>query len=53
MKPFTSDEHLKKLDDLTETVVGKAQAHRLWTLVDELRPNRPASDVTALLVPGV
>ena len=52
MKPFTPDEHVKKLDDLTETVVGKAQAHRLWALVDEMRPNLPVGDVTALLVPG-
>lgn len=52
MKPFTPDEHMKKLDDLTETVVGKAQADRLWALVDEMRPDRQASDLTALLVPG-
>ena len=52
MKPFTPDEHMKKLDDLTETVIGKAQADRLWALVDEMRPDRSASEVTALLVSG-
>jgi 2-methylcitrate dehydratase PrpD len=52
MKPFTPTEQMKKLDDLTETVIGKSQADRLWTLIDEMRPNRPVSDVTALLVPG-
>lgn len=52
MKPFTHEEQLKKLDDLTETVIGKEQAHRLWALVDEMKPDRPVGDVTALLIPG-
>lgn len=52
MKPFTPEEHMKKLDDLTETVVGREQAHRLWALVDEMRPDRAVSDLTALLLPG-
>ena len=52
MKPFTPAEHMMKLDDLTETVIGKSQADRLWTLIDEMRPSLPVSDVTALLVPG-
>lgn len=52
MKPFTREEHMKKLDDLTETVIGKEQAHRLWALVDELRPDCAVSDITKLLVPG-
>ena len=41
-----------KLDDLTEQVIGLDQAHRLWELVDEMRPNRRAAEVMALLVPG-
>ncbi len=52
MKPFTPEEHMKKLDDLTETVIGKEQADRLWALVDEMKPDRPVGEVTALLVPG-
>lgn len=52
MKPFTPEEHLNKLDDLTGTVIGKAQADRLWALVDEMRPDRPVGEMTALLVPG-
>lgn len=52
MKPFTPEQHMNKLDDLTETVIGKQQADRLWALVDELRPDRKVSDITALLVPG-
>lgn len=50
MKPFTPEEQMVKLDDLTEEVIGLDQAHRLWALVDEMRPDRPASDVMALLV---
>jgi 2-methylcitrate dehydratase PrpD len=52
MKPFTPEAHLKKLDDLTEQVVGLEQAHRLWALVDAMDLTRPVSDMTALLVPG-
>lgn len=52
MKPFTPDAHLKKLDDLTEQVVGLEQAHRLWALVDAMDPATPVSAFTALLVPG-
>lgn len=52
MKPFAPEAHLKKLDDLTETVVGLDQAHRLWALVDRMDPATPVSDFTSLLVPG-
>ena len=52
MKPFSPDEQMVKLDDLTEQVIGLDQAHRLWELVDEMRPNRRAAEVMALLVPG-
>lgn len=52
MKPFTAEEHLVKLSDLTDGVIGPEQAARLWALVDEMDPSRPAADVTALLVPG-
>ena len=51
MKPFTPEEHMKKLDDLTENVIGKAQADWLWRLVDELKADRPVGDITALLRP--
>ncbi len=52
MKPFTPAEQMVKLDDLTEQVIGLEQAHRLWAMVDEMRPDRQASEVMALLVPG-
>ena len=52
MKPFTPEEQMKKLDDLTGTVIGKAQADRLWAMVDEMKPDRPVGEVTALLIPG-
>ncbi len=52
MKPFTPEEHLVKLSDLTDGVIGRDQATRLWALVDEMKPNRPAAEVAALLVPG-
>lgn len=52
MKPFTPDEHMKKLDDLTEIAIGKAQADRLWALVDAMDPACPVGAITALLVPG-
>ena len=53
MKPFTPAEQMVKLDDLTEQVIGLEQAHRLWAMVDEMRPDRQASEVMALLVPAV
>ena len=52
IKPFTAAEFQAKLDDLTEEVIGKEQAARLWALVDEMRPDRSAAEVAALLVPG-
>ena len=51
-KPFTPEEHMKKLDDLTTAFIGKEQAMRLWALVDEMKPDRPASEVMALVLPG-
>lgn len=52
MKPFTDAEQLVKLRDLTDAAIGRAQADRLWALVDEMKPDRKASEVMALLVPG-
>ena len=43
---------MKKLDDLTTAFIGKEQAMRLWALVDEMKPDRPASEVMALVLPG-
>lgn len=50
MKPFTSQEHLIKLSDLTDGVIGRDQANRLWAVVDEMKPDLPVSEVMALLV---
>lgn len=52
IKPFTAAEHQAKLDELTEDVIGKSQADRLFALVDEMRPDRPAREVAELLVPA-
>jgi 2-methylcitrate dehydratase PrpD len=52
IKPFTPAEHQAKLDELTDEVIGKAQADRLFALVDEMKPDRPVGEITALLVPG-
>jgi 2-methylcitrate dehydratase PrpD len=51
IKPFTTEFFQTKLDELTEEVIGKDQADRLFALVDEMRPDRPASEVMALLCP--
>ncbi|NKC04942.1 MmgE/PrpD family protein [Brucella haematophila] len=52
MKPYTAAEHLEKLSDLTDGVMGREQAARLWALVDEMRFDRKASEIASLLVPG-
>lgn len=49
LKPYTPAEHQAKLDELTEDVVGLDRAHRLFALVDEMRPDRPAAELAALL----
>ncbi len=53
IKPFTPAEFQSKLDDLTDEVIGLDQALRLWTMVDEMKPERLAAEVMALTVPGV
>jgi len=47
--PYTPEEHQAKLDELTVDLIGRDQAQQLFSLVDEMKPNRPASEVTALL----
>ena len=46
--------HLQQVlkDAATDEVLGKAQADRLFGLVDEWPGARPVSDLTALLVPA-
>lgn len=51
-KPFTPAEFAAKLDELTDEVIGKPQADRLFAVVDALEPARPVTDITALLVPA-
>jgi len=48
-RPFTPAEHREKLAELTDEVIGAAQADRLFALIDELAPNRPLADITGLL----
>lgn len=50
-KPYTRAEHHAKLDELTVEVIGKAQADRLFDLVDTLPADLPVSEITALLRP--
>lgn len=46
--PFTPDEHLGKLNELTREVIGAAQAARLFTWVDRFDPAAPVSELAAL-----
>jgi 2-methylcitrate dehydratase PrpD len=52
LKPYTPAEHQAKLDELTEEVIGAEQAGRVFALIDEMKPDRPASEVMALLRPA-
>jgi 2-methylcitrate dehydratase PrpD len=52
LKPYTPAEHLAKLDELTEDGIGTERAHQLFSLVDEMKPDRPVGEVMALLRPG-
>ena len=52
-KPFSPAEFTAKLDDLTDEVLGKSQADRLFGLVDAWPGARPVSDLTSLLVPAL
>ena len=47
--PFTPAEHRAKLDELTDAVLGKARADRLFALVDQAPNDTPAAQVTAPL----
>jgi 2-methylcitrate dehydratase PrpD len=49
-KPFTPEEQQAKLDELTEDVIGRQQAARLFGLIDQLEPELPIGELTALLV---
>lgn len=51
-KPYTAAEHQQKLDELTADVISKDQSDRLFAMLDEMRPDRPVSEVTAELVPA-
>lgn len=53
MKPYTPAEHLEKLGDLADSVIGAEQAGRLWALVDDMPPGTTVPQITALLVPRV
>ena len=50
-RPFTPEQHRAKLDELTESVIGKPQGSKLFALVDRLDPATPVKDVTCLLQP--
>ena len=47
--PFTAEEHLSKLSELTYPVIGQEQADELFDVVDRLDPGLPVSELTALL----
>ncbi|WP_417210546.1 MmgE/PrpD family protein [Antarctobacter sp.] len=51
LKPYKPGEHEEKLFELTEDSIGRAQSEELFALVDEMKPDRPVSEVAALLVP--
>ncbi|HSV79548.1 MAG TPA: hypothetical protein VLK85_10135 [Ramlibacter sp.] len=48
-KPFTAQQQQAKLDELTEGVIGKEQAAKLFKLIDRLEPGLPVGELTALL----
>jgi hypothetical protein len=52
MKPYTPSEHLEKLSDLADSVIGSEQAGRLWALVDDMPSGTTVAEITALLVAG-
>jgi 2-methylcitrate dehydratase PrpD len=51
IKPFTRDEQQAKLDELTEELIGKAQADRLFAMIDDMALGRPVAEVMDLLCP--
>lgn len=50
-KPYTPAEHRAKLDELTEDFLAPARSDALYAMIDEMRPDRPLADLTALLCP--
>jgi 2-methylcitrate dehydratase PrpD len=52
LKPYKQGEHEAKLIELTESVIGRAQADRLFALVDRMDRACPVTDITRLMVPG-
>jgi 2-methylcitrate dehydratase PrpD len=52
IKPYTHEEHHAKLDELTEEVIGKDQANRLFALIDEMPAGLRVQEVTSLLRPN-
>lgn len=48
-KPFTPEQHARKLDELTRDTVGRDRARQLFDLVDRLPPDAPAGALAALL----
>lgn len=49
LKPYTDAEFQAKLDELTGDVIGSDRAGRVFAMVDEMKPDRPAREVMALL----
>lgn len=49
LKPYGPGEHEAKLDELTADVIGREKAERVFAMVDEMKADRPASEVMALL----
>jgi len=47
--PFSENEFQAKLSELTQDVIGRDRAERLFGLVDDLDPRTPVSDLTGLL----
>lgn len=44
--PFTREEHRRKLDELTESVIGLEKAGHMFDLVDRLDPAMPIRELT-------
>ncbi|WP_345540633.1 MmgE/PrpD family protein [Variovorax defluvii] len=48
-RPFTSEQHQAKLEELSFGPLGEARARRLFALIDELDPALPVHELAALI----
>lgn len=49
LRPYPPEQFQAKLDELTNEIIGKPQADKLFGLVDAWEPTQPVGDIAALL----